>query len=91
MASEAGYFITYAVRPTGPAHCVVDLRIRAEPGADAEGLLAGAKAFIVEDIDACEGIQSTIRSTRFGVGPMAVEHERPITLFHQHLLEVLDP
>jgi len=43
------------VRPTGPAHCVVDLRIRAEPEADAEGLLAGAKAFIVEDIEAWLG------------------------------------
>jgi Rieske 2Fe-2S family protein len=90
MASEAGYFITYPVRPTGPDCCVVDLRIRAEPDADAEGLLAGAKAFIVEDIAACEGVQSTVRSDRFSIGPMAVDHERPITAFHQHLLAALD-
>jgi hypothetical protein len=89
MASEAGYFITYPVRPTGPDTCVVDLRIRAEAGADGEGLLAGAKAFIVEDIAACEGVQSTIRSDRHGIGPMAVAHERPITLFHQHLLAAM--
>jgi len=89
MASEAGYFITYATRPTAPDRCVVDLRIRAEPGADGEGLLAGAKAFILEDIAACEGLQASVRSSRFEVGPMAVDHEKPITYFHEHLLEVL--
>ena len=68
---------------------MVDLRIRAEPGADAERPVAGAKAFIVEDIAACEGLQATVRSNRFQVGPMAVDHERPITHFHEHLLEVL--
>ena len=82
MASEAGYFITYAARPTGPDRCVVDLRIRAEPGADAEGLLAGAKAFIVEDIAACEGLQATVRSNRFagrsdGRRPRAADHLLP--------------
>jgi phenylpropionate dioxygenase-like ring-hydroxylating dioxygenase large terminal subunit len=90
MASEAGYFITYPVRPVAPDRCVVDLRVRAEAGADGEALLAGAKAFITEDIAACEGLQSTIRSDRFGIGPMAVDHERPITLFHEHLLAALD-
>jgi phenylpropionate dioxygenase-like ring-hydroxylating dioxygenase large terminal subunit len=89
MASEAGYFITYACRPLGPDRSLVDLRIRAPEHADAEGLLAGAKAFIVEDIAACEGVQSTARSSRFAAGPMAHDHERPITYFHQHVLESL--
>lgn len=89
MASEAGYFISYACRPVAPDRSLVDLRIRAPESADAEGLLAGAKAFIVEDIAACEGIQSTVRSSRFRVGPMARQHERPITYFHQHLLAAL--
>lgn len=89
MASEAGYFITYACRPTGPETCTIDLRVRAVPSADGEGLLAGAKAFILEDIQACESIQTAVRSDRFSIGPMAVDHERPITYFHQHLLAAL--
>jgi Rieske 2Fe-2S family protein len=90
MASEASYFITYACQPVAPDRSIVDLRIRAEPSADTEALLAGAKSFIVEDIEACEGIQRLVRSNRYRVGPMAVEHERPITLFHEHLLAALD-
>ena len=38
---------------------------------------------------ACEGIQTAVRSDRYSVGPMAVDHERPITLFHEHLLAAL--
>ena len=52
-------------------------------------LLAGAKSFMMEDVEACEGMQRNVRSLHFRVGPMAVEHERPITLFHQHVLEAL--
>ena len=89
MAAEAGYFITYACRPVAADACVIDLRVRAEPSADGEGLLAGAKAFIVEDIEACESVQSVVRSDRFEIGPMAVDHERPITYFHQHILDAL--
>lgn len=89
MATESGYFITYACRPVAPDRSVVDLRIRSTPDADAEGLLAAAKGFIVEDIEACEGVQAVVRSTHFAIGPLAVEHEKPITHFHQHLLAAL--
>ncbi len=89
MASEAAYFITYSCQPVGPDQSIIDLRIRAETSADTEALLAGAKSFILEDIAACEGVQSLTRSHAFRVGPMAVEHEQPITYFHQHVLEAL--
>jgi phenylpropionate dioxygenase-like ring-hydroxylating dioxygenase large terminal subunit len=91
MASEGPYFITYACRPVAPDRSVIDLRVRSTPDADVEALLAGAKSFIVEDIAACEGVQRNVRSHRFAIGPMAVDHERPITLFHQHLRAVLEP
>ena len=89
MASEAQYFITYACRPLAPDRSLVDLRIRAELSADVEALLLGAKSFILEDIMACEGVQSSVRSHRFKIGPMAVDHERPITLLHEHILAAL--
>jgi phenylpropionate dioxygenase-like ring-hydroxylating dioxygenase large terminal subunit len=38
-----------------------------------------------------EGIQATVRSSRFRVGPLAQNHERPITLFHRQRLAALDP
>lgn len=89
MASEASYFITYACQPVAADRSLIDLRIRSHPGADVEALLAGAKSFILEDIAACEGIQSTVRSHRFGIGPLATDHELPITYFHEHLLAAL--
>jgi hypothetical protein len=46
---------------------------------------------MLEDITACEGIQAAVRSTRFRVGPLAQNHERPITLFHERLLAELEP
>jgi Rieske 2Fe-2S family protein len=81
MASEAEYFMTYVARPTGPESMVVDVRIRAEADADVDAIRAGVEAFVREDIAACEGIQRAIRSSRYRVGPMAVDHERPITIF----------
>ncbi|MCU0309506.1 MAG: aromatic ring-hydroxylating dioxygenase subunit alpha [Acidimicrobiales bacterium] len=89
MASEAEYFITYVAVPLGPERMEVDVRVRAEPGADLDAIQKGIEAFVVEDIAACEGIQRAVRSSRYRVGPMAQEHERPITNFQRHLLEVL--
>jgi hypothetical protein len=37
---------------------------------------------------ACE-IQAALRSPHFAVGPLAAAHERPITLFHEHLLAAM--
>jgi hypothetical protein len=76
--------------PVAPDHCVLDVRIRAEEGADAEMLVAAAKDFMLEDIAACEAIQSVLGSSRFHVGPLARDHERPITIFQRNVLERLE-
>jgi choline monooxygenase len=89
MASASEFFATYAVYPLAPGRSRVDLRIRAEPDADAAALLAATQSFISEDVFACEGVQSTVSSSRFGVGALAQDHELPITEFHQHLLAAL--
>lgn len=89
MATSAEFFATYVARPTGPASMQVDLRVRAEPGADPARLLGSLQSFISEDITGCEGVQATIRSSHFIVGPLAEQHEQPIMLFQQHLLDAL--
>ncbi len=89
MASSSEFWITYAVSPLGPTRSVIDLRIRAEPGADGDRLVAAARSFIDEDVFACEQVQRVLRSPRFEVGPLAFDHERPIMTFHQHLLDAL--
>ena len=94
MASTAQFFITYVATPVGPDRTVVDLRVRAEADvASVAGgpasLVAAAESFILEDIAGCEGVQEAVRSSRFSVGPLAREHERPIMLFQQHLLDAL--
>ena len=80
FATESEFFMSYVAKPLAPDRCVIDVRIRAEPGADVEMLVAAAKEFMLEDVGACEGIQATVRSSRFRVGPLAQNHERPITL-----------
>jgi phenylpropionate dioxygenase-like ring-hydroxylating dioxygenase large terminal subunit len=89
MAASSTFFATYTIRPLGPDRSWIDLRIRAEPDADADALVATTRAFIDEDIAACEQVQAALHSPRFSVGPLARTHERPITTFHQHLLDVL--
>ncbi len=39
-----------------------------------------------EDGAACENMQAAVRSPWFSVGPLAGDHERPITLFHEQIL-----
>ena len=89
MASNAEFFMSYAVVPDGPEHSHVEIRIRAEEGADGDALVAAARSFIEEDIHACERIQAGLRSPWFTVGPLAREHEAPITAFHHNLLALL--
>ena len=89
MASEAEYFVTYVAVPVGPEKMELDIRVRAEPGADPEAIQKGVEAFVREDIAACEAIQRGVRSSRYRVGPMAQQHERPITTFQQHLIEIV--
>lgn len=90
FATESEFFMSYVARPLAPEQTVIDVRIRAEPEADVEMLVAAAKEFMLEDVAACEGIQKTVRSSRFRVGPLAQNHERPIMLFHEQLLAHLD-
>ena len=71
FATESEFFMSYVPKPLAPDRCVIDVRIRAEPDADVEMLVAAAKEFMLEDVGACEGIQATVRSSRFRVGPLA--------------------
>ena len=90
FATESEFFMSYVAKPLAPDRSVIDVRIRAEPSSDVEMLVAAAKEFMLEDVSACEGIQATVRSSRFQVGPLAQSHERPITLFQQNLLAALN-
>lgn len=90
MASAAEFFVTYAVFPVAPGRSRIELRVRAEAGADADALVAAARSFIDEDISACEQVQRVMGSSAFAVGPLAVEHEAPIAIFQRHLLAALD-
>jgi Rieske 2Fe-2S family protein len=86
MATSAEFFATYAAEPVAPQRTVVELRIRAEPAADPAHLLDALRSFILEDIAACEAVQRGVRSPMFSVGPLARDHERPITTFQANLL-----
>jgi Rieske 2Fe-2S family protein len=89
MASSAEFFITYAVFPLGVDRSRVELRVRAEPGASPDALVAAARSFIDEDVIACEQVQRVMGSEAFAVGPLATGHEAPITVFHGHLLDAI--
>jgi choline monooxygenase len=90
FAVSAEFVITYAAVPVAPDRTRIELRVRAEPGADADGLLASARSFIDEDISACERIQAALASPWFTVGPLARDHEAPITSFQRNVLAALD-
>lgn len=89
LAANAEFFMSYAVVPVSPSECRMEVRIRAEEGADGEALLQAVRGFIDEDIHACERIQVALESPWFEVGPLAVEHEAPITTFQEHILAAL--
>ncbi len=91
MSSSETLYMTYQVVPTGPTTCRLDIRVRAEPGSelDDRGLAELCTVLVDEDATAVERIQEVIQSQRFEVGPLAVDHERPITDFHRTLLERL--
>jgi len=89
MASNAEFFMSYAVVPEGPDRSHVEIRIRAEPDADGLSLVGAARSFIEEDVHACERIQTALSSPWFAVGPLARTHEAPITTFQQNLLDLL--
>jgi choline monooxygenase len=89
MASNAEFFMSYAVVPDAPDRSHIEIRVRAEPEADGDALVAAARSFIEEDVRACERIQASLASPWFEVGPLAQTHEAPITAFQQNVLELL--
>jgi Rieske 2Fe-2S family protein len=89
MATTAEFFATYVVAPLVPNRSMIELRLRAEVGADPAKVVAAAESFIDEDIRACEAVQAAVESPAFRVGPLAVDHERPIEAFQAHLLEAM--
>lgn len=89
MATAAEFFATYVAVPVAPDHTRIELRVRAEAGADGDALLAATRSFIEEDIIACERVQAGVRSPWFEVGPLCRDHERPISVFHGHVLDAL--
>jgi choline monooxygenase len=91
LATGAGFFMTYQCVPLGAQRCLIDLRVRAEPGSDPAAMLAMSKGVIQqEDGFACENMQAAVRSPWFSVGPLARDHERPITLFHEQVLGAMN-
>jgi phenylpropionate dioxygenase-like ring-hydroxylating dioxygenase large terminal subunit len=89
MAASSAFFTSYAIHPVDPGHSWIDLRVRAEPDADVDAVTGSIRAFIDEDVVACEQVQEAVAARRFGVGPLARTHERPITTLHAHLLAAL--
>ncbi len=89
VATAAEFLATYEAVPVAPDRCRIELRVRAEAGADADQLLDAVTSFIAEDISACERVQAGLASPAFSVGPLAREHEAPITAFHRNVLDAL--
>jgi choline monooxygenase len=82
---------TYAVVPTGPETCELDIRSYGAPGSIITESTRQDTYLILRDEDgvACEQMQVAMHSPRFEVGPLAVDHENPIADFHQNLLMFL--
>jgi Rieske 2Fe-2S family protein len=87
VATSAEFFATYQAVPLAPDRTRIELRIRAEVTADPAVLLTSTRSFIAEDIAACESVQAALASPAFAIGPLAVGHEAPITLFHEQLVD----
>jgi phenylpropionate dioxygenase-like ring-hydroxylating dioxygenase large terminal subunit len=79
------YFATYDAQPIGPDATKLTLRVRAQDPGRADELVASIRAFMAEDVAACERMQTGASSPAFGVGPLAHSHEAPIMRFHSSL------
>jgi len=90
LATGAGFFMTYQCTPVAPDRSIVDIRVRAETGADATAMMEMSRTVIeVEDGMACEALQSAVASPWFEVGPLAADHELPIARFQGSVLEAM--
>jgi choline monooxygenase len=91
VATMGSMIQTYQVVPTGPESCELDIRSYGMPGAVVSEVMRTQGLLVLRDEDgvACEQMQMAIHSSRFAVGPLALEHERPIADFHANLLTYL--
>jgi len=91
VATMGNMVQTYQVVPTGPETCELDVRSYAMPGGVVSDEMRAQGLLILRDEDgvACEQMQMAIHSSRFEVGPLAIEHERPIADFHANLLALM--
>lgn len=91
QASTETQTVTYQVVPTGPETSELDIRVRAEPGAEMTPEDEASLLRVLRDEDgfAVEQIQRVVRSPRFVVGPLASSHEAPITAFQRDILGYL--
>jgi Rieske 2Fe-2S family protein len=89
LASSAGFFTTYVAVPVAPDRTTLEIRVRAEPGSDPGAAVRAVRAFIDEDVHACEQVQAGVASPRFAVGPLARDHERPIERFQGAVLAAM--
>lgn len=90
MAAASNFFATYRARPIAPDRTTIELRVHAEVDADPTPIVRDIRAFIEEDMDACERIQHAVRSNHFEVGPLAQRHEAPVVRFQENLLALMD-
>jgi phenylpropionate dioxygenase-like ring-hydroxylating dioxygenase large terminal subunit len=83
--------LCFVMEPTGPETSELDMRIYGMPGSTVSDETWALLELIVidEDARACEQMQRAIHSPRFAVGPLAVDHERPIEEFQANLLALL--
>jgi choline monooxygenase len=83
---------SYQVVPTGPETCELDIRGYGAPGSVITDETRNQGLIVLRDEDgtACERMQIAMHSSRFAVGPLAIEHEKPIADFQRNLLSFLD-
>jgi hypothetical protein len=82
---------TFQIVPTGPETSRMEIRSYGVPGSVVTKEAREQTLVILRDEDgrACELMQAAIHSSRFEVGPLALEHERPIADFHRNVLAFL--
>ena len=90
MATAAEFFATYVAEPVAPDRTVIDLRIRAEEGADATALLGALRSFISEDVAACEAVQAAVAPRPSELGPWPPTTSARSPHFHRNVLAALE-
>ena len=85
LVTTGHYFASYDAVPVSPGSSLVTLRVWSLAGADADTLVADIRSFMAEDVAMCERLQGNSSAARFGLGPLARTHERPVRAFHAAL------